>query len=267
MGFAQLEQSLHAGNQQDDQMTVSSTKAHALLAARGFDASGLTRDLDQIELQASFESQSPMLPTDVHGYLRHRHEMIICNAIDTNRTLTNRQFKESVSDYSKDDWAATKHKLRSEYRRRAVVVEPDNTPMMIEAGDQSTFYNGITNTPMTNTMRTPMRTPMSSIHPHSVSRSVQAQNSSRREQHEKVLYRYYEKLDEINKDTARKPEHKEIGNAVYEFCKVVAPIPPLPLFSPLSHPSPSLQGGREHAGHAQELRPVLEAAAEHAWQK
>ena len=166
LDYEQLNRALGARNQQDQEMA---TKGQALLAAEGFDAPGLGQELDRIVLEASFEPQERLLQTDIGSYTNHWHEMIICDAIDTNRRLTDEQFNQTLSAHLSKEWEAAKGKIRSEYRMKYTeapdamastsVVDPSFDVPGTPAG---AAFGSMSATPMGSSFgaMTPMGTPM-----------------------------------------------------------------------------------------------------------
>lgn len=53
-----------------------------LLAGKGFDVEKYRRSLSKIDLKTAFEPLEPLAETDIDGYLKHEHNMIILTAIE-----------------------------------------------------------------------------------------------------------------------------------------------------------------------------------------
>lgn len=53
-----------------------------LLASKGFNLDNLSRNLTSIDLRRTFEPQEALAETDLDGFLRHEHEMLLLTAIE-----------------------------------------------------------------------------------------------------------------------------------------------------------------------------------------
>ena len=74
----------------------SKNKGRYLLATKGFDAEKLAQNLHAINLKTTFEPLEPLSETDLEGYLRHEHDMIILTAIqEAKKEVSKSVFKKT----------------------------------------------------------------------------------------------------------------------------------------------------------------------------
>ncbi|KJE93034.1 hypothetical protein CAOG_03895 [Capsaspora owczarzaki ATCC 30864] len=109
--------------------TTQQTKAHYLLATRGFDADKYTRNLNSISL-ATFEPLEPIGDTDIQSFLRHEHEMLILTAVEEAKRNTVLQFNNNFVRGLEDDWERVKKQLEAYHPRLSVL---DAVPMDVKA--------------------------------------------------------------------------------------------------------------------------------------
>ncbi|KAL6074513.1 Nucleoporin nup93 [Balamuthia mandrillaris] len=91
----------------------SATKnmGQSLLAEKRFDAEKLARSLNAINLKTTFGPLEPLSETDVEGYLKHEHNMIILTAIQEAKNETITRFKENYVRNMERDWENSKPDL------------------------------------------------------------------------------------------------------------------------------------------------------------
>jgi nuclear pore complex protein Nup93 len=63
---------------------------YRLLASKGFDAEKLSKSLNLIDVEHTFEPLEAIQDTDVESYLRHEHEMAIVAVIEEARRNVSR---------------------------------------------------------------------------------------------------------------------------------------------------------------------------------
>eukprot|EP00941_MAST-03F_sp_MAST-3F-sp1_P004560 g4560.t1 len=83
-------------------------KAQRMLARSGYDPEKLQKDLVRINLQRSFEPYEPLGDTDVEGYLKHHHDIVILTAIEEAKKSTVLQSQENFDRVMDDDWQKAK---------------------------------------------------------------------------------------------------------------------------------------------------------------
>jgi nuclear pore complex protein Nup93 len=66
-----------------------------MLAGKGFDAERVASTLNALNVQQAFEPLHPLDDTDVEGFLRHEHEMILISAIEEARRKTQDEYESA----------------------------------------------------------------------------------------------------------------------------------------------------------------------------
>lgn len=128
-------------------------KAQRMLARSGYDPEKLTKDLTRINLQRSFEPYQPLGDTDVEGYLKHHHDIVILTAIEEAKKSTILQSKENFDRVIDDDWSKARQTLTASFAQEwGKYAAPDwsgNTPMrrgnkpISQMGDRSMVLSPI----------------------------------------------------------------------------------------------------------------------------
>ena len=98
---------------------TAKNRAHHLLAGRGFDPDLLNRNLKSIDLTASYEPLAPLAETDVEGYLRHQHEMMLVGVIDEALQGAVHDYRAAYEGNMDDDWDRAKADLMESLGHRA----------------------------------------------------------------------------------------------------------------------------------------------------
>jgi len=124
------------------------------LAQRGLDPEKLTKNINAIDLARTFESLEPLAETDVEGYLRHEHEMIIVSAIEEGQKESVRQFEDRTFRSLESDWERTKRQIFEELGHQGADI------YAVEAG-----VNPATNPPSTLAPRAFIKASVSPLSP------------------------------------------------------------------------------------------------------
>ncbi|KDO23801.1 hypothetical protein SPRG_11231 [Saprolegnia parasitica CBS 223.65] len=108
----------------------SSNKAQFLLAGRGFDAEKLSRELRQSELKAAYEPRDTLVGvSDLDGFLRHHHDMIVVTAIEETMAATTRAAQQNALNTLHDEFQTSKTKLMAYLQgRQAPLAYPRPSP-------------------------------------------------------------------------------------------------------------------------------------------
>eukprot|EP00771_Trimastix_marina_P001035 gnl/Trimastix_PCT/2080.p1 GENE.gnl/Trimastix_PCT/2080~~gnl/Trimastix_PCT/2080.p1 ORF type:complete len:831 (+),score=254.74 gnl/Trimastix_PCT/2080:24-2516(+) len=90
---------------------VNKNKAHYFLAAKGYDAERFTRDINAMDIKATFESLEPLSETDIEGQLQHNFDLVILTAIEESKQLAIQSFQDQLSTHMEMDWEERKQEL------------------------------------------------------------------------------------------------------------------------------------------------------------
>lgn len=91
---------------------TSNARGHVLLASKGINTDELGRGLAEIHVKAAaLEPMEQIRSTDVEGFLRNQHEMILLTAIEDAKKETLRSYQENYQSYLSSEWNQTKHEL------------------------------------------------------------------------------------------------------------------------------------------------------------
>ncbi|KAJ3089450.1 hypothetical protein HK102_006381 [Quaeritorhiza haematococci] len=93
---------------------IVDTRTAYLLANKGYDAERVSETLNAINLASTFEPLQPLHDTDIEGYLRHEHEMVILSTIEESRQQTVRDFEEGFERSLHRDWERVKKRIFEE---------------------------------------------------------------------------------------------------------------------------------------------------------
>ncbi len=74
-------------------------KALRLFSQHSFDAEGLMREVNSMELKAQYAPVERLEGTDIEGYLSHHHDMIILSAIDESRKIAEEDANTTQKKY------------------------------------------------------------------------------------------------------------------------------------------------------------------------
>ncbi|OQR94404.1 nuclear pore complex protein Nup93-like protein [Achlya hypogyna] len=125
---------------------VASNKAQFLLAGRGFDAEKLSRELRQSELKASFEPRDALAGvSDLDGFLRHHHDMIVVSAIEETMAATTRTAQQNALNTLHEEFQSSKTKLMAFLQGRHA---PMSYPRASPSAPVPPSVVGLTATPM-----------------------------------------------------------------------------------------------------------------------
>eukprot|EP00126_Sphaerothecum_destruens_P000937 Sdes_comp11788_c0_seq1m2852 len=100
-----------------------SVKASALLASKGFDLEKSQQELDSINMKATFEPLDPLADTDVDGYLRHEHEIMVLTSIEESKKHTISEFYESHISSIQNDWEQEKLEILNAFAKRGATLD------------------------------------------------------------------------------------------------------------------------------------------------
>ncbi len=145
----QINKSLESIHEQSRKLALKNTrstdaqsKGDLLMAQRGFNVEKYRRALNAIDLKAAFEPLEPLRETDIDGYLRHEHNMILLSAVEEAKKLTSNHFYKNYDNYLDQDWRSAKIELvrildlnhGSEKNGQSVVVSNYQTKPYLQSG-------------------------------------------------------------------------------------------------------------------------------------
>ncbi|EFC48642.1 nucleoporin nup93 [Naegleria gruberi] len=87
------------------------SKGDYLLAAHGFDVEKYRRTVSRLDLKQAFEPLEPIGETDIEGYLKHEHDMILLSSVEESKRHTSSCFYKNFNDHLEDDWKSAKESL------------------------------------------------------------------------------------------------------------------------------------------------------------
>ena len=87
---------------------MSDTKAQMLLAGRGFDSDRISQTLQQIHVAQAFEPMQALEDTDVDGFLRNEHELLLLGTIEEMRERCLQDHDAAFESAFHDDWEQQK---------------------------------------------------------------------------------------------------------------------------------------------------------------
>ena len=82
-----------------------------MLAGRGFDADKVAQTLNSIQVTQAFEPMQPLEDTDVEGYLKNEHELMIVSAMEESRRETMSSFQTHFEARLRSDWEVSKKRI------------------------------------------------------------------------------------------------------------------------------------------------------------
>jgi nuclear pore complex protein Nup93 len=94
------------------------TRAHSLLATKGFDAERLGRNLGGLTLRARFEPTEPRAEADLEGFLRDEHDAIVLSTINETRQETAQRFEQAQEELIMEDWEESKRAVIDQLQGR-----------------------------------------------------------------------------------------------------------------------------------------------------
>lgn len=176
------------------------SKGDYLLAANGFDVEKYRRSVSRLDLKQAFEPLEPIGETDIEGYLKHEHDMILLSSIEESKRHTSNCFYKNFNDYLEKDWALAKDNLiktldlHKTYHAQA--FRPTSTSM-----NESFLRNTSRLTPSSSTFNVPS-TPFTPLGPtptpHLTPRRGKTNMDERMIAYSEVIYKFNESL---KKDT------------------------------------------------------------------
>ncbi|KAL9644584.1 hypothetical protein ABK040_015323 [Willaertia magna] len=108
-------ESIHEQSKKLTQKTASrgdvQAKGDYLLAANGFDVEKYRRLVNKLDLKQAFEPLEPIGETDIEGYLKHEHDMILLSSIEESKRHTSNCFYRNYNNYLEKDWNRAKDEL------------------------------------------------------------------------------------------------------------------------------------------------------------
>ncbi|KAI8801484.1 Nup93/Nic96-domain-containing protein [Cladochytrium replicatum] len=104
---------------------TTDTRTAYLFANRGFDPERISDVLNSIHIatapSSTFESLSPLHETDLEGYVRHAHEMVIVGAVEEVRRAAVREFEEGFERAGRVEWERAKRRAFEELGQHQMV--------------------------------------------------------------------------------------------------------------------------------------------------
>lgn len=82
-----------------------------LLAQAGFDAEKMNRTLASIEVRPTADVPEPLAETDVAGFLRHHHHMVVLGTIEEAKKHAVDDFHKANEVALEREWAAMKEDM------------------------------------------------------------------------------------------------------------------------------------------------------------
>eukprot|EP01041_Mallomonas_annulata_P004894 gene4894-9761_t len=89
----------------------SEQAALRLLAQHTFDAEGLNKEVNTIELKPQYDPQEKLDSTDIEGYLAHHHDMIILTALDEAKRIAEEDIHDMQRRWAAEEWTRAKKKF------------------------------------------------------------------------------------------------------------------------------------------------------------
>eukprot|EP00158_Paraphelidium_tribonemae_P008149 Partr_v1_DN28494_c2_g1_i2_m41276 putative Nup93/Nic96 len=133
----QLEQQSHRLSQETSRGRdySSESRAQVLLSGRGFDTKRISETLQAIDVAQAFEPMQPLEDTDVQGFLRHQHELLLISTIEDMRNQTRRDSDLRFEAALHAEWERSKRSIFESLNHDSV----DNNSMEGLESSRSSF--------------------------------------------------------------------------------------------------------------------------------